>query len=245
MKLWERYGIYVVAVAVLLSSSLSPAGAAGSGTARAKPESRARNSNPRMALGNEGKRSEAEAAFNALAKDGTSGYRVLARFRAAAETVKSDRQSRRCGLRRDRRGYLARERVSRLCARAICLAARRQRFGCRDYLAHEAIARAFVRVPQLGARAHRSCALSRGRAMPRRSCSPRLIADPETPPSMRNRMQVMNALLAGQTGSADAGDRCAPSAIAIGRVMRSRRLLPSARCPSLVALPWLRARWIS
>ena len=43
-----------------------------------------------VALAEAGKQAEAQAAFAKIAKDGSSGYRVLARFREAAELAKTD-----------------------------------------------------------------------------------------------------------------------------------------------------------
>jgi len=88
-KLWQRYGGYVVAAAVLIV--LAVAGWRGWEwyAAREAAKSGARFE-AALQLVNEGKRFEAEAAFNALAADGTSSYRLLARFRAAAEAARTD-----------------------------------------------------------------------------------------------------------------------------------------------------------
>jgi hypothetical protein len=81
-KLWERYGHYAVALAVIIviavggwrgyeywqGQKIAEAGAAFEAA---------------MALADEGKQQEAEQAFARLAQDGTSGYRVLARLRTA------------------------------------------------------------------------------------------------------------------------------------------------------------------
>lgn len=88
-KLWERYGNYVVAVVFLIIAGVAAwrgydywqtrqaavAGAAYDAAAR---------------LSEEGKHSEAEAAFAKLATEGTAGYRVLARLREAAEIADRD-----------------------------------------------------------------------------------------------------------------------------------------------------------
>ncbi len=84
-KLWDRYSVYIIAVAVLIVAGIGSwrgyewwidkqAAAAG-----ARFETAA-------ALSDAGKHAEAEAAFAKLAAGGTpSGYRTLASFRAAAE----------------------------------------------------------------------------------------------------------------------------------------------------------------
>jgi len=88
-KLWQRYGGYVVGAAILIV--LVVAGWRGWEwyTAREAAKSGARFE-AALQLVNEGKRFEAEAAFNAIATDGTSSYRLLARIRAAAEAAKTD-----------------------------------------------------------------------------------------------------------------------------------------------------------
>jgi hypothetical protein len=88
-KLWERYGNYVVAAAVLVVAAVGAwrgyeywegrraavAGAAYDVAAK---------------LADEGKHDEAEAAFAKLVSDGTAGYRVLARLREAAQIAARD-----------------------------------------------------------------------------------------------------------------------------------------------------------
>ena len=88
-KLWDRYGNYAVAVAVLLvvavaawrgylwweAKKAAEAGAAFEAAAT---------------LAEAGKPSEAEAAFAKIAADGTAGYRHLARMREAAELAQND-----------------------------------------------------------------------------------------------------------------------------------------------------------
>ena len=85
-KLWERYSIHIIVLAVLIVAGIGgwrgyewwlnkQAAAAG-----AKFEAA-------ITLSDAGKHSEAEAALTKLAADAPSGYRTLARFRAAAELV--------------------------------------------------------------------------------------------------------------------------------------------------------------
>jgi len=81
-KLWDRYSIYLIAVAVLVVAGIGAwrgyeywlakrAAAAGADFETA------------MALSEVGKHSEAEAAFAKVAAEAPAGYRVLARMRAA------------------------------------------------------------------------------------------------------------------------------------------------------------------
>jgi hypothetical protein len=82
-KLWDRYSIYLIAAAVLLVAAIAGwrgyeywiaqrAAAAGADFEAA------------LALSDQGKRPEAEAAFAKVAAEAPDGYRLLARFRAAA-----------------------------------------------------------------------------------------------------------------------------------------------------------------
>ncbi len=82
-KLWDRYSIYLIALAVLIVGGIGAwrgyeywvakkAAAAGAAFEAA------------AALSDQGKHSEAEAAFAKVVAEAPQGYRVLARFRAAA-----------------------------------------------------------------------------------------------------------------------------------------------------------------
>ena len=82
-KLWDRYSIYLIAAAVLIVAGIAAwrgyeywvaqkAAAAGAAFEAA------------ASLSAEGKHAEAEAAFGKIATEAPEGYRVLARFRAAA-----------------------------------------------------------------------------------------------------------------------------------------------------------------
>ena len=88
-KLWERYGAYVVALAVVVVLGVAAwqgyvwwetKKAAESGTAF----------DAAIMLSDEGKQQDAQAAFAKLASEGSSGYRILAPLRAAAELGRSD-----------------------------------------------------------------------------------------------------------------------------------------------------------
>ena len=81
-RLWDRYSIYLIALAVLIVAGIGAwrgyeywvakrAAAAGAAFESA------------AALGEQGKYAEAEAAFAKVAVDAPEGYRVLARMRAA------------------------------------------------------------------------------------------------------------------------------------------------------------------
>jgi hypothetical protein len=83
-KLWDRYSIYIVALAVLIVAGIGgwrgyeywvgqKAAAAGAAFEAA------------VTLSEQGKHAEAEAAFTKIVADAPAGYGVLARFRAAGE----------------------------------------------------------------------------------------------------------------------------------------------------------------
>jgi hypothetical protein len=88
-KLWDRYGIYFIALAVLIVAGVGAwrgyqyyeakkAAAAGAQFEQAAE------------LSEQGKHAEAEAAFAKLAAEAPAGYRVLARLRAASELANTD-----------------------------------------------------------------------------------------------------------------------------------------------------------
>ncbi len=87
-KLWDRYSIYLIALAVLVVAGIAAwrgyewwqgkqAAAAGSAFEAA------------VALSEAGKHQEAETAFDKAAAEAPAGYRVLSRLRAAAELAQS------------------------------------------------------------------------------------------------------------------------------------------------------------
>lgn len=83
-KLWDRYSIYIIGLAVLIVAAIGAwrgyeyweakkAAAAGAAFESA------------LSLSEAGKHAEAEAAFAKVATEAPAGYRILARLRAAAE----------------------------------------------------------------------------------------------------------------------------------------------------------------
>ena len=101
-QLWERHSNLIVAVALLIV--LGVAGWRGYDwwEVRKAAESGARFE-AAVKLAEDGKQTEAQAAFSKIAQDGSSGYRILARFREGAELAKIDRRRRRRSMRRLRR----------------------------------------------------------------------------------------------------------------------------------------------
>jgi hypothetical protein len=81
-KLWDRYGILVVIAAVLIVAGVG--GWRGYQWWQAKQAAEASVAyDAASELVEQGKAAEGEAAFAKLATDGTAGYRLLARLRAA------------------------------------------------------------------------------------------------------------------------------------------------------------------
>lgn len=81
-KLWDRYSIYLIALAVLIVAGM--AGWRGYEYWLAKKAAEASAAfEAAMALSDQGKYAEAESAFANVAAESPAGYRVLARMRAA------------------------------------------------------------------------------------------------------------------------------------------------------------------
>jgi hypothetical protein len=91
-KLWEQYSIYIVAGAFLIIASVG--GWRGYQYLEAKKAAEAGAAFEKaVELSEQNKHAEAETAFNDLAAKAPSGYRVLARLRAAAEAASRDPQA--------------------------------------------------------------------------------------------------------------------------------------------------------
>jgi len=88
-KLWERYGHYAVAAAILLVAAVAAWRGYEWWEAKKAAESGAAFE-AAVTLAEAGKRTEAEGAFAKVAADGTAGYRHLARLREAAELAQTD-----------------------------------------------------------------------------------------------------------------------------------------------------------
>jgi hypothetical protein len=88
-KLWDKYSVYIVAGALLIIAGVG--GWRGYQYLEAKKAAEASVAfNKAVELSEQNKHAEAEAAFEALAAKAPSGYRMLARLRAAAEAASRD-----------------------------------------------------------------------------------------------------------------------------------------------------------
>jgi hypothetical protein len=91
-KLWDKYQIYIIALAVLIIAAVG--GWRGYQYLEAKKAAEAGGAfNKAIELSEQNKHAEAEAAFADLAAKAPSGYRMLARFRVAAEVATRDPQA--------------------------------------------------------------------------------------------------------------------------------------------------------
>jgi hypothetical protein len=89
-KLWERYGVYVIAAAVVLV--LAVAGWRGYEWWETRKAVRAGDAfEAARTLSEQGKHDEAEAAFAKVAAEGTQSYRVMGQMRAATELAQTDK----------------------------------------------------------------------------------------------------------------------------------------------------------
>ncbi len=88
-QLWERHSNLIVAFALLIV--LAVAGWRGYEWWEAKKAAESGTAfEAAVSIAEAGKPAEAQAAFAKLAQDGSTGYRILARFRDAAQLGKSD-----------------------------------------------------------------------------------------------------------------------------------------------------------
>jgi len=90
-KLWDEYSIYIIAGALLIIAAVG--GWRGYQYLEAKKAAEAGAAfDKAVELSEQNKHAEAEAAFTDLAAKAPSGYRMLARLRAAAEVASRDPQ---------------------------------------------------------------------------------------------------------------------------------------------------------
>jgi len=91
-KLWDKYSLYFIALALLIIAGVG--GWRGYQYLEAKKAAEAGDAfDKAIELSEQNKHADAEAAFTDLAAKAPSGYRMLARFRAAAEAANRDPQA--------------------------------------------------------------------------------------------------------------------------------------------------------
>ena len=112
-KLWDQYSIYIIAAALLIIAAVG--GWRGYQYLEAKKAAEAGAAfDKAVELSEQNKHAEAEAAFTDLAAKAPSGYRMLARLRAAAEAANRDPQAGGQDVRRHRGRSQRRRRRSRI-----------------------------------------------------------------------------------------------------------------------------------
>ncbi|HET7806103.1 MAG TPA: tetratricopeptide repeat protein [Pseudolabrys sp.] len=87
-RLWDRYSIYLIALAVLIVAGMAAWRGYEYWVAK-KAAAAGAEFEAAIALSEEGKHAEAEAAFAKVAAEAPAGYRVLARMRAAGALAQS------------------------------------------------------------------------------------------------------------------------------------------------------------
>ncbi|MBS7540966.1 tetratricopeptide repeat protein [Ancylobacter lacus] len=195
-KIWSRYGAYIVALVVVIV--LGVAAWRGYEWYRAKQaEAAGARFAAALRLAGEGKHEEAEKAFSAIAVDGSGGYRVLARFRAAAELAATDKPAAVAaydGLANDTAldpltRDIARLRAGYLLVDTAPLADVEARMKPLDtdtgpfrHSAREIVGLAQYRAGDLAAAT---------------KTFETILSDPETPPGLRQRAELMRGLAAG------------------------------------------------
>lgn len=91
-KLWQKYSIHIIAALLLVIAAV--AGWRGYQYLEEKKAAETGDAfNKAVQLSEQGKHTEAEASFNDLVAKAPAGYRMLARFRAAAEVANKDPQA--------------------------------------------------------------------------------------------------------------------------------------------------------
>lgn len=193
-KLWERYGIYVLGAAFVLVVAV--AGWRGWEWYATREASRAgARFETALELDAAGKQTEADEILAGLAKDAPRGYRTLARFRTAAELSKRDNPA-------GAAAYDALADDTSIESSFRDLARVRAALVLVDTASVSEIARRLDPLiagnSAFKASAREIMALSRFRAGEReaaRRLFAEIVADPETPPSLRSRAQLMLALL--------------------------------------------------
>ena len=88
-KLWDRYSLFIIAAAVLIVAAVG-AWRGYQYLEAQKAAEAGKAFDAAVALSEQNKHAEAEAAFNKLATTAPSGYRMLARLRAAADVATRD-----------------------------------------------------------------------------------------------------------------------------------------------------------
>jgi hypothetical protein len=193
-KLWDKYQIYVIGLAFLIIAAVG--GWRGYQYLEAKKAAEAGDAfNKAIELSEQNKHTEAEAAFADLVAKAPSGYRMLARFRVAAEVAARDPQAAARmfdDLAGDRGIGTEQQELARIRAAGLLL----------DSASYSDMAQRLEPATVPGATfrhvARELLALSAFRAndsTAARQWLDMIALDAETPPSLRSRAEALQALL--------------------------------------------------
>ena len=193
-KLWDKYSLFIIAVAILIVAAVG--GWRGYQYLEAKKAAEAGDAfNKAVELSEQNKHSEAETAFSNLVAKAPYGYRLLSRFRLAAEVEKRDPKAavqmfdelaadRSIGAEQQE---LARIRAGGILVDTASYADMKQRLEADTapnatfhHVARELLALSAVRANDSGAA---------------RQWLDMMSADADTPPSVRSRAEALQALL--------------------------------------------------
>ena len=192
-KLWERYSGLILFARGRAGGGDRAAGAATNVIRRSGRPRAARNSRPPCRLPKPAS-SKRRRRLRKIAADGTSGYRALARLRAAAEPAPGEQGCRRRGFRRDLRRQLRRPKFARPRRHSRRLPPGRQRAAVGNAAALEPLPE---RKPTFRHTARELLALSA--FFGERCCSDQALGDMitgdlESPAAMRGRVEALLAL---------------------------------------------------
>lgn len=193
-RIWERYSGLIVGAAVLVVVAVG--GWRGYEFWQAEQSAKAGTAfEAAVTLAEANKTAEAEAAFAKIGTEGAGGYRLLARFRAAAETAKGDPQAAvklYDGIAADARADAAEQDLARLRAAGLLLDTASYDDLRKRIEPLTAASRAFRHS------AREMLALSAWRAndvTSTRQWLDTIAGDAATPSSMRSRAEALQALL--------------------------------------------------
>jgi hypothetical protein len=194
-KLWERYGAHLIAACILIVVGVGAWRGYEWWQAKQAAQSGAAFEQA-VTLAEAGKHQEAAAAFAKLATDGTPGYRLLARFRDAAELAPTDNKAAVAA-------YDAIAADSRTGQVMQDLAAVRAGYLLVDTAPYSEIAKRLepLTAPDRPFRhsAREILALSAWRASDdatARRWIDMMMSDPQTPPNLRTRAEMLGELIA-------------------------------------------------
>jgi hypothetical protein len=193
-KLWERYSNLIIGAAILVVAAVGAWRGYEFWQARKAAEAGAAYE-VALKLSEEGKHTEAEEAFGKLAAQGTSGYRMLARVRQAAELGAVDPKA----------GIAAYDSIAGEPGPQLIreIAAVRAAFLLVDTAKYDEMTQRLEPLTQRDSSFRHSArellALSawrNGDAAAARKWAEAAATDPEAPPGVRSRVEVLNSLLA-------------------------------------------------